>query len=302
MSLRVRRLADRLRRLVGREDFRRNPLKALWRRLVWRIRWKFDDKPWVLRLRPDLRIAVCRDGQGALLYYQGFAEPETEDYLARFLQPGMVFFDVGAHVGTYTLLAARAVGTQGEVHAFEPNPAVFSLLEKNVRINSLRNVLLQQTAVSDQEGEREFEICREYTVSSLTTGADRFPASRAGRDIRCVVRVRCTALDAYCSARGKRPDLVKIDAEGAEFLVLRGAPELLRLPAAEAPAWVFEYSTANYARFGYGADELLGLLRQCGYEVWRYQGLGRIVPFQPALAELRTMNLFAVKAGQGLPS
>jgi FkbM family methyltransferase len=269
--------------------------------LIWKIRWKLSDKPWILRLRKDLRIAVFKDGQGALLFYQGFAEQETEAYLNLFLRPGMVFFDIGAHVGTYTLLAARTVGAQGEVHSFEPNPGVFGLLEENVRLNALRNVQLQRAAVSDKVGECEFEICRESTISSLKTGAGRPPEGNAGSDIQFVVHVRCTALDAYCSTRGIRPALVKVDAEGAEILVLRGALELLRLPAAEAPAWVFEYSIANFARFGYGADELLGLLKQCGYEVWWYRGRGCIESFQPELAGSRTMNLVAVKAGQKLP-
>ena len=296
----MRGFAERLRGLAGRKDFRRNPFRALWRRLIWRLRWAISDKPWVLRFRKDLRIAVLKDGQGALLYYQGFAEAETEDYLARFLRPGMVFIDVGAHVGTYTLLAARAVAPQGEVHSFEPNPVVFGLLEENVRINSLHNVLLQSTAVSDREGEREFEICKEYTVSSLKTAKTHLPESEVGRDIRRVVHVHCTALDVYCSARAIRPALVKIDVEGSELPVFLGASALLRLPAADAPAWVFEYSPANYARFGYRAEELLGFLKQSGYQVWHCRGQGRIAPFQPALAEPRTMNLLAVKAGDGL--
>ena len=293
-------LAQRLRRLIGREDFRHNPLKALWRRLVWRTRWGLTQKPWILRFRKDLRIAVARDGQGALLYYQGFAEPETEYYLARFLQLGMIFVDIGAHVGTYTLLAARAVGTQGEVHAFEPNPAVFGLLEENLRINALRNVVLLRSAVSDQEGEREFEICSEYTVSSLRKKADLQPEYGAARKISRVVRVRCTALDAYCSARGIIPDLVKIDVEGSELPVFRGAAKLFALPAECAPVWVFEYSPANCARFGYESVELLEFLKQHGYGVWCYEGADRITPFAPSLLEPRVPNLVAVKEGKRL--
>jgi len=288
-------LVDGLRRLAGREDFLRNPPRAIWRRVAWRLRWRMKDKPWVLRYRKGMQIGVANDGLGALLYYQGFAEPETEFFLARMLRPGMVCVDVGAHVGAYTLLASQAVGPGGEVHAFEPNPRVFSLLQENIRRNSLRNVRLENAAVSNSMGESEYEIRGENTLSSLKAGAE------SGRDVLQVVRVRCTTLDSYCSALGKRPGLVKVDVEGAEPAVFLGALGLLGLPAAEAPAWVFEYSPTNYARFGYRAEELLELLQHNGFELWRYRRPGYLAPFQPKRAESRTVNLLAVKAGRDLP-
>jgi len=57
-----------------------------------------------------LRIRVPHGGAGALIYYQGFSEPQTARFVMRFLRPGMTFIDIGAHVGEYTLLAAQAVG------------------------------------------------------------------------------------------------------------------------------------------------------------------------------------------------
>jgi FkbM family methyltransferase len=285
-----RAIAVKLRRLVGRGDFVRNPLKALWRRLVWKVRWQFIRRPWVLKLRGGLKIAVARDGLGCLLYYQGFSEPEIEEFLERFLKPGMIFIDVGAHIGKYVLLASPAVGPGGEVHAFEPNPLAFQLLEANVRRNKLSNVFLRSCAVSDREEARDFEICRELTVSS-------FAKSSVARQVREVVQVRCVDLDSYCVGWRRRPDLVKIDVEGAELAVFQGARRLLDLPAGQSPAWLFEYSPANLGHFGHRPAELLGLLRLHGYGVWRCRLDGRILPFQPAPVKEGTLNLLAIKDG-----
>jgi FkbM family methyltransferase len=287
-KLQGRGLGRRLKEILQREDFRRNPLKALWRRFLWKLRWQFINKPWELKFKKDLRITVAKDGLGSMLFYQGFSEPETEDFFVRFLKPGMVVIDVGAHVGKYTLLGARAVGPEGEVHAFEPNPEVFGLLERNVQINGLRNAFLHKVAVSDKEGEYDFEICEELTVSS-------FPKRATGRRVRKVVQVRCVALDPYFASQRRQADLVKVDVEGAELSVFRGAQHLLGLPAGQAPAWLFEFSPNNFGHFGYEPAELLEFLQRFGYWVWRYQGEGRIIPFQLASEKKHTLNLLAIK-------
>ena len=114
-----------LTRAIGslqRSDFREHPIRALSLRAAWKVRWAVTREPWSLRLPTGQRILVLKSGAGALIYYQGFSEPETADFLLRFLGTGMCFLDVGAHIGEYSLLAAPIVGAAGSVHAFEPNP------------------------------------------------------------------------------------------------------------------------------------------------------------------------------------
>src|ERR1035441_6724268 len=67
-------------------------------------------------------------------------EPETKALLGSLIRPGMTVFDIGAHVGHYTLLAARIVGPTGRVYAFEPEPENFALLKRNVELNGYKNV------------------------------------------------------------------------------------------------------------------------------------------------------------------
>src|SRR5665213_715101 len=125
-------LSAKLSRLRQRPDFRRNPVAAIRRRLWWRLRWAVSGQPWKIRLRNDIDMVAPKGGAGALIYYQGYSEPETARFLTAFLKSGMTFWDVGAHIGEYSLLAARSVGSVGHVHAFEQQPKVFEFLLRNV--------------------------------------------------------------------------------------------------------------------------------------------------------------------------
>lgn len=286
-------VVHRFRVLWSRPDFRRNPLKAIAKRCIWRARWRLRADPWELRMPGGLRILVPRGGAGALIFYQGLSEPRTAKLICRFLQPGMVFWDIGAHIGEYTLLGAARVGEQGEVHAFEPNPEAFQLLQRNVALNGLTQVVLNQTAVADVTGERVFQVDAEPSLSRLACVAEAKTGKR-------LVRVDAGCLDEY--ARGRQgPHLIKIDTEGAEGLVLRGMCELLARPADEAPVLVFEYSPANYRAFGYDAREILELLQVAGYKVF-LPTESDLVPLRSTVVTSRPAenNLWAAKDGTRL--
>lgn len=296
--LKARRLLQLIRSVQTRPDFRRNPLKALGRRLVWRIRWKVSRKPWVLSHRGGVRIAVGKDGQGSLLYYQGFSEPEVEDTVARFLKAGMTFVDVGAHVGKYALLAAQAVGDSGEVYAFEPNPAVFKLLLLNIGLNGFSNVHAYPWAVADACCPRDFDVRAEATVSSLAIGE----GGTEGRALVKRIRVDTVRLDDVCGIAAKRVDLVKVDVEGAELMVFSGAARLLQREAGDAPVWIFEYEPLNYAQFGYGPADVARFLLRYDYETWLPQVGGRAVKIDSFDVPQGVHGLLAAKKGTCLSS
>jgi len=285
---------NRLDVLFQRPDFRRNPATAIWRRLVWKTRWLTTLQPWTVTLVNGIRMALPKGGAGALIYYQGFSEPETADLILKFLKPGMVFLDLGAHVGEVSLLAAQAVGSSGEVHAFEANPEIFDLLVHNLRLNDLRDVFSHNCAVSDQDGEMEFEIYSEPSVCALRVRNPVQDGPRSRKAIK-VLRVPTVQLDTYLNDRKKKVDLVKIDVEGAELLVFLGAARLLGLPKEQSPTFIFEYESNNYARFGYRGEELFELLRRNDYEIWRYSGASHLVPLDSQALPDNTVNLVACK-------
>ena len=227
----------------------------------------FYSKPWILKLRDNIRIAVPKGGAGALIFYQGLSEPETINFILRFLKPGMVFWDIGAHIGEFSLLAARAVGEKGEVHAFEPNPENFDLLSFNVQMNRLKNKnILNPLIVFDTDDELYFEIFQEPSISCVRADS-LVPAATPTKRIR----VPSVRLDDYYFKQGRRVDLIKIDTEGSELSVLRGMRQLLSLSPKEAPVLVFECLPVNYNRFGYNASDLLSFLRGFHYTIQRYQ-------------------------------
>lgn len=285
-------ILKRLHTLKQRPDFQRNPCKAVWKRIIWHTRWKCISRPWVITLRDEIKISVLHGGVGALIYYQGESEPLTNRFLRSFLRPGMSFWDVGAHIGEHTLLAARAVGSTGEIHAFEPSPETFTLLSANVRANGLRTVTLNQQAVSDTSNELAFQVFDEPAISCLipSGGDDRKSKSKQ-------IRVACISLDHY-SKSVRVPNLIKIDVEGAELSVLEGMANLLSIEPLRAPALIFEFSQPNTQRFGYQPDRIVSFLSKFGFNVYSLSPHS-LVPLDPNTGHLHTHypenNLIAAK-------
>lgn len=145
----------------------------------------------------------------------GTYEPEQTALFVEHVRPGATVLDVGANAGYYTLLAATLAGPEGRVVAFEPEPAIARFLRRHVAINRLRNVRVEEAAVSDRDGTARFEGGTGSGTGHLTG------AGAGGREVRTV------RLDTLCAASGLAPDAVKMDVEGAEMDALRGARETL---------------------------------------------------------------------------
>ena len=155
-------------------------------------------------------------------YAEGTNEPPVQEAFAEALRPGQVVFDVGSNVGFYSLIAARLVGPRGEVHAFEAIPECAHEVTVNARRNRLRNVHVHAVAVTDTNG--TVELLRSRHPGGATVSADDRPPDFTGALV-----VPAVSLDGFVAqADVRRPDLVKIDVEGAEMLVLSGMEGLLR--------------------------------------------------------------------------
>jgi FkbM family methyltransferase len=175
-----------------------------------------------------LRVRV---GDSALTRTVYTSEPQVEAALLALLHPGDVFYDIGANIGWYSLLAARAVGRSGKVIAFEPNLPNAVLLQKNVATNRLANVTVIPAAVTDQNGWATFldhgslmgRLSKRDSEAQATRRAGRIQ-SHMGSSV-----VPVLALDSWI-AEGTRepPRVLKIDVEGAEVGVLRGMTETLQ--------------------------------------------------------------------------
>ncbi|HUV03775.1 MAG TPA: FkbM family methyltransferase [Armatimonadota bacterium] len=146
-------------------------------------------------------------------YFLGRYEREQTRAFVETMREGLVVFDVGANIGYYTLTAALAVGTSGGVFAFEPLEQNFRRLERHVQANRLHNVTIVKAAVGDRRGVARLEIRSSPGLARLSENG--------------TVEVPLVSLDSMIQGGElPLPDVIKIDVEGAEMLVLKGAVSL----------------------------------------------------------------------------
>jgi len=179
--------------------------------------------------------------------------------IQQYLQPGQVFVDIGANFGLHTLHAAKQVGEQGFVFAFEPVPDNLKLLQRNVALNDIcHQVLIVPSAVSN---------CVDSTLS-FHIPQDEVPVTaslQAMEKTRCV-QVANVRLDDYWRMVNQPVHLIKIDVEGAELEVLQGAQQLLRQ---WKPHLLIEVHGFALPAFGSSVKDLQAFLSGLGYQEYR---------------------------------
>ncbi|MCL6481170.1 MAG: FkbM family methyltransferase [Firmicutes bacterium] len=190
-------------------------------------------------------------------FWRGAGEIAVQQALVEHLRPGMVFYDIGANIGFFSLLAARLVGPSGRVFAFEPEPALLPRLLENIARNGFDHITVVGKAVTATSGEIFFEPADSHSSPDFGLGRIREEATCT------TVPVAGVALDDFV-LQHPWPDVVKCDAEGAEVDILRGATQLLR---ARRTIFVIETHSATHER------AVCELLEQHGYTVTRLDEL-----------------------------
>jgi FkbM family methyltransferase len=215
------------------------------------LRWQF-----VSRIRDEVIVNwiggtrfVARHGMTGITgnIYAGLHEFADMAFVLHFLRQGDLFADVGANIGSYTVLASGVVGCR--TVAFEPDPVTASTLERNINLNNMaERVELHISAVGEQNGDVRFSIGLD-TENHVLTDAD--PTGRY---------VPMQTLDRALLDRRRVPDLIKIDVEGYEAEVLRGARAVLAasdlkavLTENRSPAVVEMLKSAGMAEYSYDA-------------------------------------------------
>jgi FkbM family methyltransferase len=167
-------------------------------------------------LRGPLRGKKWIVGAGPNAYWVGTYEVARLRAFAEALAPGAVVYDVGANVGIYSLLASLRVGPSGRVYAFEPLDRNLRYLRLHKTLNNLQNCFIFEEAVYSTEGTLPF------SMASWTSSMGRLSADGE-------ILVRSTTLDSciFGEKGFPPPEVVKIDVEGAEFEVLKGASRTL---------------------------------------------------------------------------
>jgi FkbM family methyltransferase len=242
---------------------RHRRVRAVLGALGWQVHKRLGRGPrdvdffgWTLRCHPDSNSA------SNVIYFTPLYDVDEMGFMQAYLRPGDGFVDVGANIGTYSLLARRLVGADGLVVAFEPHPVAARRCAENLELNRLTNIELHDAAVAAAAGTAEF--LDDFDVSNrIRSASDGEVATRT---------VRLETLDDALGDR--RMALGKLDVEGHETAALHGAAERLR--RADPPVWQIEIFDHQLARAGTTREELVALLSEHGFELATYspdQGL-----------------------------
>jgi len=155
-----------------------------------------------------------------------YEDPVTLNKFISWLKPGTVFYDVGANVG-YHSLVANSIIQAGTIYAFEPMPFVRAIFERHIQLNSSligeNKIYLLPMAISNEAKEVEFS-----NDPTHRDGNTYIHESYVFKGTEDTIIVQCQSIDGLIAAGYKRPHIIKIDVEGAEYDVLLGAKNTLQ--------------------------------------------------------------------------
>lgn len=245
-------LARRMWRFLGSSN------RAKYITLAQRARCVFPNLPIPLRLRFGAWWMAEKSALDHELMFNKFEAAEM-NFVERVLRPGMTVVDAGAHHGLYSLLAAKCVGQNGTVVAFEPSPRECERVINNLRVNRTTNVWLLQCALGNQVGKAQLFLgdgFQDWCNSLRPAGVP---------DPTHVVEVPLRRLDDMLAELGiAEVDFLKMDVEGAELSLLQGASKLLG--CAPRPAILAEVQDIRTLAWGYPAKEIVNYLALLNYK------------------------------------
>ena len=271
----VLQLPSTVKSLLAHPLNRGRPIQALARFVRWQVGSRLVPGPVAVQLTGEVRILAAPGMPGATgAAYLGLHEYADMAFLLHFLRPGDLFLDVGANVGSYTLLAAS---TGANCISFEPLPSTYQRLVRNVGMNGfVAKVDAVNAGVGAVSGELRF-------TADLDTNNHVALDMYRGR----TQTVPVVTLDEKVG--GRQVSLVKVDVEGFESEVIRGARHLLQ---SQPPvAFIVEVSDASHR---YGCDEgtFVGLMRDYGYKPFDYDPEARRLHAIPSVSEISTNTIF----------
>ncbi len=219
------------------------------RQIIWHAARRGLLPPCWARLPHGWMYLDATDLPQLFLLAYGEWEPESTAAIRERLRAGDCFVDIGANAGYFSLLAASIVGPEGRVLAFEPNPEVRAILLQNIARNGYRNIEICPACCTDSPGRVKLFLNRSYN-----SGGCSMSAGNAASNI--AIEVDAVRADSGIARLPKPPAIVKIDAEGAEALVLRGMAETLRTQ----PAIILEIDERLLRGMGSSSEEVRRLL------------------------------------------
>ena len=228
-------------------------------------RWLQPFVPVWMQVEPGIEMLLDpNDLVSQVILRTGTWEQASWRALQKYLQPGATFVDVGAHIGYYSLQAAVTVGASGRVLAVEPNPETLRKLRGNVAASHAWVITVVPVACADSESTLDL-----FAGPSTNTGETSLSRANASQDrpSTATYRVRARPLDSIIRESGvSRVDAVKIDVEGAELMVLKGAKDTLDR---FHPIVLVEVVDDQLREMGASSAQLIAYMQAHGYDSGR---------------------------------
>lgn len=258
------------------------PLSALSRFVRWQLASKVIGLPIAFPFVADTRLLARKGMTGATgNWYCGLHELSEMAFVLHSLRPGDHFVDVGANIGSYTVLAAGACGAN--VLCVEPHPRTHSWLLDNIRLNAISELVdARCCAVSAIPGAIEF-----------TRDKDTMNHVAGPSDTGQTISVPTTTLDLLCSSQ--IPAVIKIDVEGHEMKVLAGAQSTMKRP--EVRAVLLETNGVRGVK-GNSPEDIIAIMRAFGFTPCRYDPFGRRILLMEEKVVANTIFVRDVEAAQ----
>ncbi len=194
-------------------------------------------------------------------YFPPKYELSNISFLDETLSEGMTAIDIGAHIGLLAVIMGKKVGEDGKVLAFEPTPSTFATLEETIKINDLENAItLIRKAVSEKVGMTSF-----YVTDIEGHNSNSLADNKRDYGNEHKIDVELTSIDEIVEEyKLSKVDLLKIDAEGAEYSVLKGGKKTIE---ANKPVMSLSLHPSSINNFGDSLDEIWGFIQEHNYKV-----------------------------------
>lgn len=222
------------------------------------------------QLLDKTKINIFPKGQIAKdIFWGGFEKKELEIFQS-LLTPESVMIDAGANIGLYSIIGSKLVGIEGKVYSFEPSKANFDLLSKNIELNHIKNIIPINKGLGDKIGEtlilsQNFETgdAEKYILKSQNKGTN---TDILFNKIQLTETISLETLDNFQLTNNlKKVDFLKIDVEGYEYYVLKGAEQLLK----KNPEIIILFECAEHlaSRAGSTQTVVFSFLNKLGFEI-----------------------------------
>jgi FkbM family methyltransferase len=251
--------------------------------------FELSHTPFLIRWFLGLRLYVYppEDESTRVIYFTGYFEPNEFKILNKLLEPGMVFLDVGANMGLYTIFASKKIGKSGLVVSIEPSSREFKRLQRNVEVNRLQNVRLIQAAVLHSDGEADLLVAPNDHSGHNTLGNFAYQ----GIILKQKEHVMVKTVDGITTNLSlSRLDVIKMDIEGSEFLALKGAERTLKK---FKPILMLELFNETLKHQGCNSDMIFTFLTSLGYLIYGFDKNGNLLQLKKVDGSL-SQNIFAV--------